>query len=176
MLSPISDAARGSGMALECGDAWRVSISDLKRYRWMFLSKQNNQSLFLLWIFKHKKLIKIQGLLLLKAKLFGSYLSLFAGNKEQSFLVALTSASLAIAVSKACDSGSLQICGCYADDPDSISCLNSLVYGQRFARRFYRRRSDEETFQDVVDIHNRNHGIRVQYLATSLNFHKDFLW
>lgn len=86
----------------------------------------------------------------------------FTEFKEKSFLVALTSASLAVAVSKACDNGILESCGCSFDDRDSPGCQSSLQFGQRFARRFLRvKDSTRASLSAAVDLHNKNQGIRV---------------
>lgn len=98
-----------------------------------------------------------------------------AESRESAYLSAVSAASVAFAVTRACSKGELTECTCdnrvRQRKPRNWQwggCSEDIRYGEKFSRDFLDTREDNNTAVGLMNLHNNEAGRRVSFLANLL--------
>lgn len=103
------------------------------------------------------------------------YFSNFLGSRESAYLSAVSAASVAFAVTRACSKGELSDCSCDNKIRQKKSqkwkwggCSEDIKYGERFSKDFLDAKEDANTASGLMNLHNNEAGRRVRLLFLSI--------
>lgn len=101
----------------------------------------------------------------------------FPGSRETAYLYAVSAASVAFAVTRACSRGELDECGCdnrvRQRRPRQWQwggCSEDIHFGEEYSRRFVDASQDPNTSEGLMNIHNNEAGRRVT-ITTCIHIH-----
>lgn len=100
----------------------------------------------------------------------------FAGSREAAYLSAISAASVAFTVTRACSKGELsEYCSCDNKIKRKKSqkwkwggCSDDIKYGENFSRQFLDVREDPNTAVGLMNLHNNEAGRRVSFFFSIL--------